>query len=412
MSISFSASSPDVAPRRGLLAALLERRFSGFEHGALALDAPDGALLHLHGRTEGPNAHIHIARRRAILRALVGGEHGAAKAFIDGDWTSADLTETCRFFDRNRAASTPAALGRAQAGFERLRRAMRANTRAGSRRNIEFHYDLGNDFFRLWLDPNMSYSSALWRQPDETLEQAQVNKFDRIADLAGVGDGASVLEIGCGWGAQARMLAQRGAHVKGVTLSPSQLGFARELIASAGVRDRVSLCLEDYRDQAGQYDAIVSIEMAEAVGEEFLPGYFETIRRNLKPGGRAVLQIITISEDRMDGYRRNPDFIQKHIFPGGFLPSRDMLRRLAADEGLSIELAESFGSSYARTLAEWRARFEDAWPAIERQGFDARFRRMWNYYLSYCEAGFLEGAIDVGLFVLTKAGDHTSATRP
>ena len=401
MDISLPDASPGHDVRPGLFAALLGRMFGGVAHGALVVDSRRGPLAHIAAEGDGPRAHIRLERKRAILRALFGGEHGAARAFIDGDWTSPDLTEACRFFDRNRAAPTPPGLGPAIAAFERIRHAMRANTRAGSRRNIEFHYDLGNDFFRLWLDPNMSYSSALWRDPDATLERAQLAKLARVADLAGPLDGASVLEIGCGWGAQARILAERGARVKGITLSPSQLAVARDVIATAGLEDRAALVLEDYRDQAGQYDAIVSIEMAEAVGEQFLPDYFATIRRNLKPGGRAVLQIITIAEARMKGYRRNPDFIQKHIFPGGFLPTREMLGGLWKDAGLTLRQEETFGLSYARTLAEWRARFEANWPALEKQGFDARFRRMWNYYLSYCEAGFLEGAIDVGLYVLT-----------
>jgi cyclopropane-fatty-acyl-phospholipid synthase len=400
-----AATSERNETRKGLWPTLLAQIFSGFEKGALSIETRRGLLFHAAGETDGPNARIRLERKRAVLRALFGGEHGAARAFIDGDWTSPNLTETCRFFDRNSASAIPPGLARPLAALGRIQHAARANTKAGSRRNIEFHYDLGNEFFRLWLDENMSYSSALWRRADETLGDAQINKFQRVAELAGDLDGRSVLEIGCGWGAQARVLAERGARVKGVTLSPSQLAYAQDSIASSGLQECVDLRLEDYRDQTGQYDAIVSIEMAEAVGEAFLPGYFETIRRNLKPGGRAVLQIITIDENRMDAYRSNPDFIQKHIFPGGFLPSREMLRRLADDAGLEIEEAETFGHSYARTLAEWRERFEAQWPAIERLGFDARFRRMWNYYLAYCEAGFLEGAIDVSLFVV----EHKSA---
>ena len=405
MDMTLPLSVPHQARRASLWGRLLGGMFGPAGAGSLLIEGRDQPILIRQGMEEGPQATIRIERMRAIRRAMLGGEQGAARAFIDGDWTSPDLVEACRYFARNDPGEPWPLLAAPRRWLERARHLLNANTRRGSRRNIEFHYDLGNDFFRLWLDESMAYSSALWRRPDDSLAQAQRNKLERVADLLGDMQGRSVLEIGCGWGAQARLLGERGASVKGITLSPSQLAHAQEVIAGSGLTDRVELVLQDYRDQQGQFDAIVSIEMAEAVGEANLPGYFETVRRNLKPGGRAVLQVITIAEDRLDSYRRRPDFIQRFVFPGGFLPSRQLLTDKAAAAGLTLEHSESFGQSYARTLAEWRQRFDAAWPQIAAQGFDERFRRLWTYYLCYCEAGFAESAIDVGFFVLKRGGD-------
>lgn len=400
MTLPLSATA---APRRESLAGrLLASMFGQANAGTLVIEGRDNPILIRQGLAEGPQGRIRIERSRAILRALLGGEQGAARAFIDGDWTSPDLVEACRYFARNDPGDPWPLISAPRRWLERARHLLNANTRRGSRRNIEFHYDLGNDFFRLWLDESMAYSSALWRDPAETLPQAQRNKLERVADLLGNVDGRSVLEIGCGWGAQARLLSGRGARVKGITLSPSQLAHAREVIAVSGMTDKVELVLQDYRDLQGQFDAIVSIEMAEAVGEANLPGYFEAIHRNLRPGGTAVLQVITIAEDRLETYRNRPDFIQRFIFPGGFLPSRNLLVEKAASAGLTLQHHESFGQSYARTLAEWRQRFDQSWPQIAEQGFDERFQRLWTYYLCYCEAGFAEKAIDVGFFVLKR----------
>ncbi|MBU6266715.1 MAG: cyclopropane-fatty-acyl-phospholipid synthase family protein [Sphingomonadales bacterium] len=391
------------SPRPGLLARLAAPMLGRATAGSLLVHTDHATLLRAHGPAVGPQAQVHIHRRRALLRALLGGEQGAARAFILGEWSSPDLTEACRFFARNPPKTDWPLISTPRRWLERARHAWRANTRSGSRRNIEFHYDLGNDFFRLWLDDSMAYSSALWRGGASTLEAAQRAKLVHVADLLGAIDGRSVLEIGCGWGAQARELASRGARVKGITLSPSQLAFAQDAIATSGYAGQVTLHLQDYRDQAEQHDAVVSIEMAEAVGEANLPTYFDTIRRSLKPGGKAVLQVITIAEENLDNYRANPDFIQRFVFPGGYLPSKTQLHDFARQAGLQPVARESFGLCYARTLAEWRSRFDAAWPRIAALGFDERFRRLWTYYLCYCEAGFREGLVDVGLYVLARA---------
>jgi len=283
----------------------------------------------------------------------------------------------------------------------RLRHWLRPNSRRGSRANIVSHYDLGNDFYRLWLDPKMIYSSALYADGETDLAAAQAQKLARIGDLLALEGGEQVLEIGCGWGALAESLAQsRGAKVTALTLSPSQLRWAKDSAAAQGVGDAIDYRLQDYRDVQGSFDRVVSIEMIEAVGEAWWPTYFATLARALRPGGRAVLQAITIADDRYESYRKAPDFIQRHIFPGGFLPSKSAFAEQVERAGLRLRASECFGASYARTLAEWRRRFHANWREISAQGFDERFRRLWDYYLCYCEAGFAEGAIDVGLYVL------------
>jgi cyclopropane-fatty-acyl-phospholipid synthase len=286
----------------------------------------------------------------------------------------------------------------------RLVHAARANTRRGSARNIFAHYDLGNAFFALWLDASMSYSSAIYADEAETLEAAQARKLDRIVELLDLSGAERALEIGCGWGGLAARLAETGvASLDALTISPAQAAYARDLLAQRGLADRVAVALKDYRDIEGAYDRIVSIEMCEAVGEKFLPLYFATLARALKAGGRAVIQAITISDARLPSYRASPDFIQRFVFPGGFLPSPTLLREQIARAGLKLAHAETFGHSYALTLAEWRRRFHLNWPRLAALGYDARFRRLWDYYLCYCEAGFREDTIDVGLYVLTPA---------
>ncbi len=384
---------------------LLARLFAGISHGRMRLVFPDGGGVDFCGDKPGPEATVTLKRWRAVTRAARGGDVGMAEAYLDGDWTTPDLTAVIRLAARNLVALDEAIRGSALiALLNRLRHRLRENSRRGSRRNIEFHYDLGNDFFGLWLDSAMNYSSALWQDGDD-LEAAQARKLDRVADLLRLSGGESILEIGCGWGALAAQLAGRGASVTGLTLSPSQLSHARRLISERGLHERADLRLQDYRDVQGQFDRIVSIEMIEAVGEAYWPQFFDTIRARLKPGGVAVLQSITIAEDRYDSYRNGTDFIQKHVFPGGFLPSKALLAQQIRRAGLRLAHAQTFGLSYARTLAEWRRRFHARWPCAEALGFDARFRRLWDYYLCYCEAGFLESVIDVGLYVIERPAE-------
>ncbi len=284
--------------------------------------------------------------------------------------------------------------------FNRLRHRRNANTKTGSRRNIGFHYDLGNDFYRLWLDRSMTYSSALYETPEQSLEDAQQAKHRQIVDLLALRGGERVLEIGCGWGSLIGPLLHRGAQVTALTLSEQQLAYAQVVADRDSQRGHVELRLQDYRDVTGSFDRIVSIEMLEAVGEEYWPVYFTTLRARLRPGGKAVLQVITIREERFAGYRKGADFIQRYIFPGGLLPTKTIIREEAARAGLTLATATSFGDSYAVTLAEWRRRFLTAWREIEQLGYRPSFRRLWEYYLSYCEAGFRTRDLDVGLYVI------------
>jgi cyclopropane-fatty-acyl-phospholipid synthase len=285
-----------------------------------------------------------------------------------------------------------------------LYRLSRANTRRGSRRNIAYHYDISNAFYAKWLDPDLIYSSALYDTGAQTLEEAQSIKLDRIIELLDMPEQASVLEIGCGWGALATALAERHrAQVTGITLSTEQLAHAQQRTLEMGLGGSVELRLQDYRDVQGQYDRIVSIEMLEAVGERYWPTYFDMLRQRLRPGGSGVLQVITIADDCFERYRRGTDFVQRFIFPGGKLPSVPVMQAHAERAGLRLQLAQSFGASYAATLAEWRRRFIDARAAIGAMGLDAPFQRLWEYYLCYCEAGFRSGRVGVGLFTFTHA---------
>lgn len=404
----FSRSSLDASKDTrglGLAGRLLLRLLRNIRHGRLRIMLPSGALIEQVGNEPGPEAAIVIRRWRMLRRVIAAGDIGFAEGYLDGDWTTPDLTAVIRFAARNMDSLAPTVEGSPlMRFFNRAKHMLNANTKNGSRRNIEAHYDLGNDFYKEWLDPSMLYSSGIFDQSSRTLEAAQQTKLERILEKLDLGGSKNVLEIGCGWGALAIFLAGRAnAKVTGVTLSPSQLAWAKDEAGKSGQSDQVDLRLQDYRDLDGQFDRIVSIEMFEAVGEAYWPNYFATLKRCLKPGGRVVLQIISIEEARFDSYRRDTDFIQKYIFPGGFLPSDSALKEAVTKAGFVLKDKELFGKSYARTLAEWRVRFHARWPAIAALGFDERFRRLWHYYLCYCEAGFEEGSIDVGLYTIEHA---------
>ena len=383
--------------------APLQKLLARTRAGHLTLVLPNGRRMEAVGREHGPHALLHLHRWRPLLRLALQGDLGLALSYRDGDWDSPDLTALLEFGLANEAAWGLQLEGRGPARwFARLAHLARSNTRRGSRHNIGFHYDLGNQFYARWLDDSMLYSSALYDgSADDTLEAAQARRLARIVEMLDVKPQDEVLEIGCGWGTLAATLAkERQVRVTGVTLSTEQLAFARERARQWGVADRVDLRLQDYRDAPGRFDRIVSIEMIEAVGEAYWPTYFACLRERLKPGGVAVLQAITIADQHFESYRRGADFIQHCIFPGGMLPSPGVLKEQAARAGFEIEQTQLFGPSYALTLAEWRRRFLAEWPAIEPLGFDAAFKRLWTYYLGYCEAGFRAGRVDVGLYRL------------
>ena len=398
-----TADSGDLG-KTGLFGRVVLNALTRLEYGCLNVKLPDGSRRAF-GRADGagPNATIAFERLRAFRRFAIGGELGLAAAYIDGDWSSPDLTAV---FDLAIANENSPMIWSAGTAFNRavnrIRHLSRVNTRRGSRRNISYHYDLGNAFYSRWLDPTMTYSSAYFADPEMTLEQAQTAKYDRIIELGEIAPGHEVLEIGSGWGGFACHAAGRGAKVHGITVSREQLAHCRERggRSNAAVAPRFSFL--DYRDTRGAYDRIVSIEMLEAVGERHWPDYFAVLRDRLKPGGIAVVQVITIEDSRFEAYRKGTDFIQRYIFPGGLLPSPSVMRCLTDAAGLVQDETEFFRLSYARTLAEWNRRFQKAWPDLAGLGFDLPFKRMWEYYLSYCEAGFKAGNIDVGLFKIRR----------
>jgi len=400
-------------PLRRLLARLLRE----VACGSIEIALPDGRRLAGRGPMPGPHAAIALRRWRALGRLFLAGDIGLAESYRDGDWSTPDLAALLEFGIRNESGwgDTIEAAWPARWLFRAIHVA-RANTRRGSRQNIAFHYDLGNDFYAQWLDPALIYSSALYRDPAQSLEDAQADKLDRVVELLrldALGADAQVLEIGCGWGALALQLARRHpARLVGLTLSERQLEHARRAADGADVAGRVDLRLQDYRDVRGEFDRIVSIEMLEAVGERYWPVYFATLKERLRPGGVAVIQVITIADAHFDKYRRGADFIQRFIFPGGMLPSPGAMRSAAECAGLTLDTAERFGASYAATLVEWRSRFLRSWPAIAALGFDESFRRLWEYYLCYCEAGFRSGRVDVGLYVLEHSNAVAAPSRP
>lgn len=372
--------------------------------GELSIRLPGAEPFTLASGRPGPVADIEFTHWRALLSLLASGDIGLANAYRAGHWQTSDLTRLLAWAMQNEAALAEATTGKAAfRALNRLSHGRRRNSRANSRRNIAAHYNLGNDFYAQWLDRGMNYSSAIYQSADQSLEDAQVHKVDRICDLLELNGGESVLEIGCGWGAVAeRLTARHDCTLTGLTLSEPQQHFTQARLARAGRAAAADIRLQDYRDVEGTFDRIVSIEMLEAVGAEYWAGYFAKIHECLAPGGVAVLQAITIDAERYIAYRERPDFIQLQIFPGGALPTIDIIAEQAAAAGLELTATELFASSYADTLAEWRRRFNAAWTGIAALGFDDKFRRLWNYYLSYCEVGFRTNAVDVGLYQLKR----------
>lgn len=375
------------------------------DKGTLELTIPDGRTLAIKGREAGPAAAVTLHNWNLPQRAIAGGTIAVAESYMDGDWDSPDVGAFLELFLANRHVGDRFSNG-ARGLFrliERFRHWLNRNTREGSRRNISAHYDLGNAFYREWLDQTMTYSSALYEDGVTDLAEAQTAKYRALARAAGIGPDDHVLEIGCGWGGFAEFAAREiGCRVTGLTISKEQLAFARERIEKAGLQDRVTFKFQDYRDEREQYDRIVSIEMFEAVGEQYWPVYFGKLAECLKPGGSAGLQIITIKPESYLEYRSNPDFIQKYVFPGGMLPTDEHLKDLATDVGLRETSNFGFGQDYARTLEEWRIRFWAVWEKVKPLGFDERFKRLWEFYFYYCEAGFRDGNIDVRQIVLRK----------
>lgn len=373
--------------------------------GQLDFVLADGRRFRAQGAGPGPRAEIRVVSPDLFARLLREGELGFCEAYLDGDWETPDLQALMDLIQL--PANDPVndgfpAMGLVR-GLERLRFWLQSNTHRGARRNIAAHYDLGNDFYRLWLDDSMTYSSALFRSGQESLERAQEAKYASIVDRMGAQPGDHVLEIGCGWGGFAEYAAaHRGLRVTGLTISRAQAEFARARIRKAGLEDRVEIALRDYRDERGVYDGVASIEMFEAVGQRYWPVYFRTLAGRLKPGRQAVLQVITVAEHRWSLYRRQVDFIQKYIFPGGMLPTMSALQAQGRAAGLRVAGSLEFGESYSQTLRRWRETFLAHWDEVRALGFDTRFRRMWDLYLTSCAGAFHGGNCDVTQITLTR----------
>jgi cyclopropane-fatty-acyl-phospholipid synthase len=374
---------------------VLDRIEAGLERGAIHARLPDGSTRMMGGRADGFAAEITLRDWRALLRLATGGSVGWFQAWEAGEWDSPDPVPLFALFMDN--AEALGDTGRAKGPFRltaRFAHWLNRNTKAGAQKNIHAHYDLGNDFYRAWLDPTMSYSSA-YRFGEDGLEAAQRRKWARLAERIGIPE--SVLEIGCGWGALSAHLAERGAAVTGISLSDEQLAWCRQRYPAVDFRK------QDYRDTAGQYDAIVSVEMVEALGREYWPDFMDCIARNLKPGGRAAIQYIAMKDELFEGYASNADFIQAYVFPGGLLIKASEFRKLAEERRLAWQDQEDFPLDYAETLKAWRENFDRACAGGSLPaGFDERFRNLWRFYLMYCEGGFRGGGITVSQVTLVK----------
>ena len=402
--MSQTQSSNDVAQNIPTAGKLFLNLLMRLRVGHLQLITPEGNRHMFGDAHQTPSATLRINDWRACARIIRAGDIGLAESIEAGWVESPNLTQLLRLALQNEAALQSMVNGGKLATlWYRVKHWLRPNTRNGSRRNIHAHYDIGNAFYRLWLDSTLTYSSAIFDGDfSQPLASAQSRKYQRIIDELGLGVGDHVLEIGCGWGGFAEHAGRLGINVTGITISPSQLEIAQQRIQQQNLGALVQLELCDYRDLTGEYDAIVSIEMVEAVGERYWPEYFATVAARLKPHGRALIQSITIAERDFERYRSNTDFIQQYIFPGGMLPSPERFCAQAAKAGLETQQQYAFGADYAETLRRWHQAWEKNYEAILKQGFDDSFMRIWRLYLAYCEAGFDEGKTDVVQFLLQK----------
>ncbi len=385
---------------------LLRLLAANWTFGRLTVLLPNGETHQLDGPQPGPAAVFDIKDYRFARRVLASGDIGFAEGYMAGEWESPQLAALLESFAHNYEHIQRLVDGNPMMrAINWLSHRMNRNSRSGSKKNIHAHYDLGNAFYAAWLDPTMTYSSARFTRPDMALDAAQREKYANLARLMELDQGQSVLEIGCGWGGFAEFAAKEvGARVTGITISREQHDFARQRIFNAGLAERADIQLIDYRDVQGRFDRVASIEMFEAVGLEYWPAYFGKIHDVLEPGGVAGLQIITIEDALFGGYNKRTDFIQKYIFPGGMLPSEESLKPVIGGAGLEWRDVERFGQDYADTLKLWDERFQAAWGDIRRMGgFDERFRRLWRFYLAYCEAGFRSARTDVIQLALTRA---------
>ena len=370
--------------------------------GQLDLTLPSGRVFTLGGNVAGEQADLTIRNFKVLWTSLRRAQLGFFESYLAGDIESKNPTAIFRFYLQNRKGLDRASGLFTASVIDKIWHRLRDNSTEGSKENISAHYDLGNDFYRQWLDDTMTYSSAVFDGNSNSLEAAQKLKYQKVMNAAEVKAGSRVLEIGCGWGGFDETAAKAGAVLRGISLSKEQLAFANDRMKREKLEQKAELVFEDYRDTKGEFDAIASVEMIEAVGEAHWPEYFKMVFNRLKPGGAAAIQGITILEENYSAYRSGVDFIQRYIFPGGMLLTKELMLQQTQKAGLLLEKFDCFGLSYAETLRQWRLRFEAAWPKIAPLGFDERFRKLWTLYLCYCEAGFAEGVIDVGIYKIRK----------
>ncbi len=373
-------------------------------YGEIYVTFPSGISRNFIGNLQGHKADIKFNNYKLIYKLFKNGSIGFAESYMDGDFETQNLSNLLLFAHQNELSY----LNKKKANFVnnfsiKLHHYLNKNTKKGSKKNIYHHYDLGNNFYKYWLDESMTYSSALFKNKTDDLNKAQINKYSEIADQLKLNDNSKILEIGCGWGGFSTFVAKNyGSKVKAITISKQQYEFTANKIFKEGLNDRVTLEMCDYRDVKEKFSHIVSIEMFEAVGKEYWRTYFDKLKNSLSDNGLASLQIITIKDEKVDYYQNNPDFIQQYIFPGGVLPSKNQIKKITNQIGLKCNEFKSFGQSYAKTLKLWNNQFQLSWEELSTMGFNLRFKRMWEYYLSYCEAGFTNGSTDVSHFLLNK----------
>jgi cyclopropane-fatty-acyl-phospholipid synthase len=395
--LAIAGEEPDLRATPGAFRTIIAVARANWQAGALTFVLPDDREIRIVGNEAGPHGRLIVRDFGFARRVLASADIGFGEGFMAGEWDTPDLSQLLEAFSVNFDRLERLVTGHPLLGaLNGLANVLRGNSRRGARHNIHAHYDLGNAFYARWLDAGMTYSAARFERPGESLAQAQHNKYARLARDIAITPRSHVLEIGCGWGGFAEFVTREiGARVTAITISRAQFEFARKRLFDQGLSDRADVQLTDYRDVEGQFDQVASIEMFEAVGESYWPAYFRKVRDVLAPGGRAGLQIITIRDELFAGYRRRSDFLRKYIFPGGMLPSEGRLREETQKAGLEWKSVARFGLNYAETLAEWARRFEGGWEEIRSLGFDERFRRLWRFYLSYCEAGFRAARTDV-----------------
>ncbi|MBI28796.1 MAG: SAM-dependent methyltransferase [Pelagibacteraceae bacterium] len=383
---------------------IIDKIINNINYGSLSIIYPDDEKFIYKGTIDGPNADIKLYNFKIISNLLFKGNIGLGESYINNHFETSNLSNLIEFIVVNQNSFKKISNGNfIYRLFQKINHLRNHNSKINSINNIKYHYDLGNNFYSQWLDETMSYSSALFDDFNIDLKNAQLNKYNRLLSLINPSDKSKILEIGCGWGSLANHIAKyTNAHVTAVTISQKQYAHVSNLIQQNGLNENVTVELKDYRDINKKFDSIVSIEMFEAVGEKYWPVFFNKLKDNLEYGGKSLLQVITINENLFENYRNRPDFIQKYIFPGGMLPSKEIFRSFLYNEGLLIRDEFNFALSYAKTLNEWNKRFQKSWPQISKQGFNDYFKRMWEYYLAYCEGGFKGGSIDISQYLITK----------